>query len=212
GGAARDEHSGAQPGRADAEDLVGAAGDLAPGESAQVAVEAYGGGGAVEVVVGAERAAARPGQQRRRPHAAGQAGRQRRRGARRGDERGPFEQRDGLAAVVLARAAAPGVGALGTGERGVRGAGRDGADRGARQGVQQATCHVSSLLRWWSGWGPAWAAPAGTPRPRSRCRTGPRPRSLALAERRRSRPGLQAYRRCRRWRPVWRSRRRRAGR
>src|SRR5690606_19797322 len=96
GGAARDERGGAQPGRADAEDLDGAAGDLAPGERAQVAFEAFGGGGAVEVVVGAERAAARPGQQRRRPHAAGQAGRQRRRGARPGDERGPFEQRDRL--------------------------------------------------------------------------------------------------------------------
>src|SRR5690606_11395283 len=51
GGAARDERGGAQPGRADAEDLDGAAGDLAPGESAQVAFEAFGGGGAVEVVV-----------------------------------------------------------------------------------------------------------------------------------------------------------------
>src|SRR5690606_13214994 len=107
----------------------------------QVAFEPLGGGGAVQVVVAAERAPGGAGQHRGGPQPGGKPGCQGGGGARTGDEGGPLQQGDRLTAVVLAgpgllvtdrrTPAESGVGDTGghRGESARSGGGEDGGER-----------------------------------------------------------------------------------
>jgi hypothetical protein len=148
-GAAGGEGGGGQARHADAEDLHRATGDLALGQGAQVSLEPLGRRRAVQVVVGAETAAAGHGQQHGRPDPGGQTGDHRggRTGAR--DEGRTLEQGDRLTPVV-----GPGPGLRVTdrrlsGEGRIRGTCGHRSEEGAGQGTEKsATSHRVILRRW----------------------------------------------------------------
>ena len=104
---AAQDRAGGQAGRADAEDLDGAGGDLAAGQGGEVAAEALGGAALVEVVVEADGARAEGRAAAGEAERAGQAGDQQGRRRDAGRDGGAFEEGDLAAAVVLADPALP---------------------------------------------------------------------------------------------------------